>query len=172
MDEFQDTDPLQIEILWQLCGEAENEGSVDCLDRTLRPGALFLVGDPKQAIYRFRGADVNAYVSARTAISGAARLNIAANFRSVEPILSFVNDKFEATLSIAAGQPGFTELLPTCEAQPGLVSVAALDVADRDELRPTRSVTRRRIAQPTCAAVSLAIDHQGSKRGDAAVPIG
>ena len=106
VDEFQDTDPLQIEILWQLCGEAENEGSVDCLDRTLRPGALFLVGDPKQAIYRFRGADVNAYIGARTAISGSGRLNIAANFRSVEPILSFVNDKFEAMLSIAAGQPG------------------------------------------------------------------
>ena len=148
VDEFQDTDPLQIEILWQLCGEAENEGSVDCLDRTLRPGALFLVGDPKQAIYRFRGADVNAYIGARTAISGAGRLNIAANFRSVEPILSFVNDKFEAMLSIAAGQPGFTELLPTCEAQPGMVSVAALDVADGDDAKADtiRDAEAKRIA--------------------------
>ena len=140
VDEFQDTDPLQIEILWQLCGEPENEGSVDCLDRTLRPGALFLVGDPKQAIYQFRGADVNAYIGARTAISGSGRLNIAANFRSVEPILSFVNDKFEAILSIAAGQPGFTQLLPTCEAQPGLVAVAALDVADGED--PTAETVR------------------------------
>ena len=57
---------------------------------------------------------MNAYIGARTAISGSGRLNIAANFRSVEPILSFLNDKFEATLSIAAGQPGFTQLLPTC----------------------------------------------------------
>ena len=148
VDEFQDTDPLQIEILWQLCGEAENEGSVDCLDRALRPGALFLVGDPKQAIYRFRGADVNAYIGARTAITGAGRLNIAANFRSVEPILSFVNDKFEAMLSIAAGQPGFTELLPTCEAQPGLVSVAALDVVDGDDAKADtiRDAEAKRIA--------------------------
>ena len=149
VDEFQDTDPLQIEILWQLCGEPENEGSVDCLDRTLRPGALFLVGDPKQAIYRFRGADVNAYIGARTAISGSGRLNIAANFRSVEPILSFVNDKFEATLSIAAGQPGFTQLLPTCEAQPGLVAVAALDVADGEDpmAETVRDAEAKRIAE-------------------------
>ena len=148
VDEFQDTDPLQIKILWQLCGEAENEGSIDCLDRTLRPGALFLVGDPKQAIYRFRGADVNAYISARTAISGAARLNIAANFRSVEPILSFVNDRFEAMLSIAARQPGFTALLPTCAAQPGLVSVAVLDVGDGDDARADtiRDAEAKRIA--------------------------
>ena len=68
VDEFQDTDPLQIEILWRLCGEPPKDGSTDPLARSLRPGALFLVGDPKQAIYRFRGADVNAYLAARTAI--------------------------------------------------------------------------------------------------------
>ena len=65
VDEFQDTDPLQIDILWRLCGEARNEATLTPLARALRPGALFLVGDPKQAIYRFRGADVNAYIGAR-----------------------------------------------------------------------------------------------------------
>ena len=133
VDEFQDTDPLQIEILWLLCGESQDSGSVDPLARALRPEALFLVGDPKQAIYRFRGADVNAYIGARTAIGDAGLLKITANFRSVEPILRFVNDKFEAALSATAGQPGFTELSPTCDAEPGAVSVAALDVADGDE---------------------------------------
>ena len=54
VDEFQDTDPLQIDILWRLCGEARKQGGVDPLARAIRPGALFLVGDPKQAIYRFR----------------------------------------------------------------------------------------------------------------------
>src|ERR1700730_5698370 len=68
VDEFQDTDPLQIEILWRLCGEAQKGGGADPFARAIRPGALFLVGDPKQAIYRFRGADVNAYIGARTAI--------------------------------------------------------------------------------------------------------
>ncbi len=61
VDEFQDTDPLQIDILWRLCGEVRKDDGADPLARALRPGALFLVGDPKQAIYRFRGADVNAY---------------------------------------------------------------------------------------------------------------
>ena len=71
VDEFQDTDPLQIEILWRLCGDAPAGGNADPMARPLRPGALFLVGDPKQAIYRFRGADVNAYVAARETIGPA-----------------------------------------------------------------------------------------------------
>ena len=87
VDEFQDTDPLQIEILWLICGE-DCEGS-DALARPLRPAGLFMVGDPKQAIYRFRGADVNAYIAARSAIDAGSQIKITANFRSVEPILAF-----------------------------------------------------------------------------------
>ncbi len=56
VDEFQDTDPLQTEIFWRLCGKPPANGeSSDWTSFELRPGALFLVGDPKQAIYRFRG---------------------------------------------------------------------------------------------------------------------
>ena len=66
VDEFQDTDPLQTEIFWRLCGEPPTGGDDgDWTSFELRPGALFLVGDPKQAIYRFRGADITAYVRAR-----------------------------------------------------------------------------------------------------------
>ena len=128
VDEFQDTDPLQIEILWRLCGEPPKNGSTDPLARSLRPGALFLVGDPKQAIYRFRGADVNAYLAARTAIGDKSILKITANFRSVKPILDFVNAKFAAPLSEARGQPGFTKLSPTCDAPKKTLTVAAIDV--------------------------------------------
>ena len=110
VDEFQDTDPLQIEILWLVCGEWSEGSKGKQLAWTLRPGALFLVGDPKQAIYRFRGADVNAYVDARKAIGEGSLLKITTNFRSVEPILEFVNKHFESVLSEAAGQPGFSEL--------------------------------------------------------------
>jgi exodeoxyribonuclease-5 len=130
VDEFQDTDPLQIDILWQLCGErAGGERTREKpLERRLRPGALFLVGDPKQAIYRFRGADVNAYVGAREAIGSDAVLQITANFRSVEPILDFVNGRFKAALAREAGQPGFSPLSPTCGAGEGALAVATLDV--------------------------------------------
>jgi ATP-dependent exoDNAse (exonuclease V) beta subunit len=149
VDEFQDTDPLQIEILWRLCGEAPTHGNLQPLARVLRAGALFLVGDPKQAIYRFRGADVNAYLGAREAIGGNALLKIVANFRSVEPILAFVNDKFEKPLSSAAGQPGFTALAATCKAEKDVPTVAALDIAvegDKPRADMLRNAEADRIA--------------------------
>ena len=66
VDEFQDTDPIQAEILWRLCGEPpHDDDAADWTSFQIRPGALFLVGDPKQAIYRFRGAEVAAYLRTR-----------------------------------------------------------------------------------------------------------
>ncbi|ABE62796.1 UvrD/REP helicase [Nitrobacter hamburgensis X14] len=137
VDEFQDTDPLQTEILWLLCGD---DSAGEPLSRPLRPGALFLVGDPKQAIYRFRGADVNAYIAARAAIAPGSLLKITANFRSVEPILAFVNKKFEHVLSESAGQPGFSELSPIhpASADPAVV---ALDVTVNEE-KPSAGAMR------------------------------
>ena len=113
VDEFQDTDPLQAEILWRLAGE----GPQGCAwqDRKIRPGALFLVGDPKQAIYRFRGADVATYLTAKKALSDhdpLSILEISANFRSQPAILQFVNDNFASMLDVARGQPGFSALAP------------------------------------------------------------
>ncbi len=141
VDEFQDTDPLQLEILWRLCGEPPNDGNPQPLARVLRPGALFLVGDPKQAVYRFRGADVNAYLGARTAVGKKALLEIVANFRSVEPILAFVNNRFAAPLALAAGQPGFTALAATRDAKQDALAVAALDVTVKEE-KPSADALR------------------------------
>jgi ATP-dependent exoDNAse (exonuclease V) beta subunit len=140
VDEFQDTDPLQIDILWLLFCDAIKKFVDKPLTGTLRSG-LFLVGDPKQAIYRFRGADVNAYIEARAAMGADALLEITANFRSVRPILNFVNRHFERVLSAAAGQPGFSALSGTREAHEGAPAVAALDVAfDGD--KPTAASLR------------------------------
>jgi exodeoxyribonuclease-5 len=133
VDEFQDTDPLQAEIFWRLCGDPV-EDPRDWVSFRIRPGALFLVGDPKQAIYRFRGADVGAYVQARTAFSGQdadGLVTISTNFRSCASILTFVNERFEAMLS-ADGQPGFTALDPFHDDRGG-VCVAAIDIAVADE---------------------------------------
>ena len=90
VDEFQDTDPLQTEIFWRLCGDpseggGEGGGGVPWEEFRIRPGALFLVGDPKQAIYRFRGADVRAYLRARRLLLAqdpGSVLSISTNFRS------------------------------------------------------------------------------------------
>ena len=137
VDEFQDTDPLQTEIFWRLCGEPPKDGDTDDWTAfTLRSGALFLVGDPKQAIYRFRGADIAAYVRAREAFRAQAAdgvLSIATNFRSCPPIMEYVNARFEAPLSEENGQPGFQALDPFQPARAAGPSVAALDVAVADE---------------------------------------
>jgi ATP-dependent exoDNAse (exonuclease V) beta subunit len=129
VDEFQDTDPLQTEILWLLCGDGDQNEPWTA--RRLRPGSLFLVGDPKQAVYRFRGADVDTYLEAKRALIAqdpASIIEITANFRSRAPILDFANDRFQPLLSVAAGQPGFTPLAATRPASSDGPGVACFEV--------------------------------------------
>ncbi len=87
VDEFQDTDPLQSEIIRKL---AEDEKG------RLVPGKLFIVGDPKQSIYSFRGADIVAYEGLRNRILGAGgdKIILRTNFRSHGKLIDFVNDAF------------------------------------------------------------------------------
>lgn len=131
VDEFQDTDPLQSEILWRLCGDpAAGAPSPEWNHFAIRPGALFLVGDPKQAIYRFRGADIAAYTRARQAFEEhdpSSVLSISTNFRSRAPILAYVNQCFEERLA-EPGQPGFTGLDAFRGDQDAGPAVVALDV--------------------------------------------
>lgn len=114
VDEFQDTDPLQTEIFWRLCGDpVAGADPQDWSAYRIRPGGLFLVGDPKQAIYRFRGADVAAYIRAREAIRALNPdnlLSISTNFRSCAAILTYVNERFAPHMTVEKGQPGFTAL--------------------------------------------------------------
>ena len=129
VDEFQDTDPVQAEILWRLAGEGDPASP--WYKRAIRPGALFLVGDPKQAIYRFRGADVHTYLVTKRALSErnpGSVLEISANFRTQEPILKYINEHFKGILDETRGQPGFVALTATRSAgdEP---SVAAFDIA-------------------------------------------
>ena len=147
VDEFQDTDPIQTEIFWRLCGEPQGAAAdADWRAFRIRPGALFLVGDPKQAIYRFRGADVATYVRAREAFreqDPECILEISTNFRSCPLILHFVNERFEGPLAVRNDQPGFTALNPF---QPDRVegpSVAALDVAVANEEGKTTAEEQR-----------------------------
>ena len=132
VDEFQDTDPLQTEIFWRLCGDPIDDEN-DWTKFRIRPGALFLVGDPKQAIYRFRGADVGTYLQARDAFRAQnpdSLLSISTNFRSYESILCYVNQRFEPPLS-ADNQPGFTALDPF-HMDDGRPTVVALDIEVAD----------------------------------------
>lgn len=115
LDEFQDTDPLQYEIVFFL---AERPGgrARRALEADLEPGRLFIVGDPKQSIYRFRGADYTAFRLAvqRVVDRGGRLLHLTANFRSVPELLAPVNAMF------APGDGGVWEESPF---QPEYVAV-------------------------------------------------
>jgi len=86
VDEFQDTNPLQVDLVKVLCGER------------LLDGKLFFVGDSKQSIYRFRGADPRVFRQLQGEIPKRGRLPLTLNFRSQRPILEFVNAMFCARL--------------------------------------------------------------------------
>jgi ATP-dependent helicase/nuclease subunit A len=99
VDEFQDTDPLQAEILLLLA--ADNADETDWRRVRPVPGRLFLVGDPKQSIYRFRRADVGIYreVSQLLEAQGARPLQLNTSFRSVPEIQACVNAAFEPVMT-------------------------------------------------------------------------
>ncbi|MCI0631863.1 MAG: UvrD-helicase domain-containing protein, partial [Phycisphaerales bacterium] len=114
VDEFQDTDRIQAAIIFLIAAESR---PARWQDARLRSGSLFLVGDPKQAIYRFRGADIDTYNEARAAIASQASnsvVEVTANFRSQQAIIDHVNKYFEPVLQ-ADGQPGYVPLSATLE---------------------------------------------------------
>ena len=101
VDEFQDTDPVQLEIVQLLSDTRVDREDPDGLQAA--PGRLFIVGDPKQSIYRFRGADIETYMDAvsKTGLEGQPleRLELTTNFRSVPSILKFVDSLFGQVMS-------------------------------------------------------------------------
>jgi ATP-dependent helicase/nuclease subunit A len=128
VDEFQDTDPVQAEIVEALVGDG------------LAVGKLFVVGDAKQSIYRFRRADPAVFDAMRARIPSQGRLPLTTNFRSQPAILKFVNALFAPLLKEAYEPlvPNREQLSPTPSieflfAQPGV-----------DDEDPDRAEHRRR----------------------------
>ncbi len=107
VDEYQDTDPMQTEIVLLLT--AEEPADADWREAVPVPGRLALVGDPKQSIYRFRRADVAHYlrVKERLLANGAAEVRLTTNFRSVPGICDFVNRTLKPVFEAAPGLGGF-----------------------------------------------------------------
>ena len=118
VDEFQDTDPLQVELVAYLCEEGQQ--ATDWRDVRLRPGSLFVVGDPKQSIYRFRRADIAMYDTVKRRLFGGDVVEIAQSFRSVEPIIAWVNATFDALfVADPEVQPRYIDLEPPPEPPAG-----------------------------------------------------
>jgi ATP-dependent helicase/nuclease subunit A len=121
LDEFQDTDPIQIELAMRIAA-ADPAGADEerWADVAVDPGRLFVVGDPKQSIYRFRRADISTFLAAeeRLAPEAGGPVALQANFRTVGPVIDWVNHTFAALLGEAPdtdvpypSQPRYVELL-------------------------------------------------------------
>lgn len=97
IDEFQDTNPMQAEVFFYLASEHPVEQWSACAPR---PGSLFIVGDPKQSIYRFRSADVTSFLKVKKLFeaNGGDILYLSRNFRSTKQIISYFNDVFPGML--------------------------------------------------------------------------
>lgn len=95
VDEFQDTDPLQAEIVFFLSSDEKGAKEVEWREVRVAKGCLFIVGDPKQSIYRFRRADIEMYEEAKTCMGERHLLTISQNFRCAPTIINVVNRIFQ-----------------------------------------------------------------------------
>ncbi len=141
VDEFQDTDPVQYEIILFLC-ERAGRSAADWQAVQLEPGKLFIVGDPKQSIFAFRRADIEAFqdVTGLVLAQGGRPLTLTTNFRSHASILSVVNGLFGRLLAEGRGpQPPYHALDPQPDRRTGAgtqgVSLRLVASAGDDEER-------------------------------------
>jgi ATP-dependent helicase/nuclease subunit A len=148
VDEFQDTDPLQLEIA-RLIGTGGGD------EVFWEDGRCFFVGDPKQSIYRFRGADVVAYESARDGVVGVSVTRLSSNFRSVAEIISFVNGCFSVLLAerFHPLHAARDEVRPARDP-----AVAAVTVVGGELDKKLRRAEQRRVeAEDCCLAIERAV---------------
>lgn len=156
VDEFQDTDPVQTEIVLALGGDA--------------PGKLFIVGDPKQSIYGFRRADIEMYAGTRRAVAKTGRvLQFQQNFRSQSTILDWVNAVFAKLIQQPADgdyQPDYIPLLPTFQTTEPRVTLlqpetmpAKQSIADarRAEAGAIAGYLHRQVASGACEWGDVAV---------------
>jgi ATP-dependent exoDNAse (exonuclease V) beta subunit len=169
LDEFQDTDPIQIELAVRIAAvdpRSPSAGSEPWDRLDVAPGHLFVVGDPKQSIYRFRRADISTFLRAaeRFGSGGGGMVELTANFRTVKPIIDWVNHTFAALMSESAdvtmpvdSQPAYLALEATRSA-PG--TGPALAILGRQEHEPgtTADDLRTAEARDVAAAVTRVID--------------
>jgi len=115
IDEFQDTDPIQYEILLYLA-EQSGQAAADWRQVKVEPGKIFVVGDPKQSIYAFRRADIEAYLEVVEKIIKAqngVECRLTTNFRSDAAIIDAVNGVFEKLIQAQDGvQPPYIAIHP------------------------------------------------------------
>ncbi len=163
VDEFQDTDPLQVEILMLL---AEDDAG----------GKLFLVGDPKQSIYKFRRADLRTYQDVKETLDsrGVGFVTLTRSYRSVPNIQQFVNAAFETEMngSVEDGHAGWAPLERDREEIPGRPSVIALPVPKPYKTRLAKEALAQSLPEAIAAFVAWMVSDEctwGYRERDIAV---
>ncbi len=157
VDEFQDTDPLQAEILLYLCEDGAR--ATDWTKVVVAPGRLTLVGDPQQSIYRFRRADLRVYEMVREILQrgGCLRETLTANFRSDASLIDWCNARFAAVFASehgggivhAAMQPG----RPPRDDRGPRVRALTLQAIPKERADPARAREATAIAAYLCDLV-------------------
>ncbi len=164
VDEFQDTDPLQAELLLLLASKDPLETRWQHVDPV--PGKLFVVGDPKQSIYRFRRADVDLYrrVCDLLVSRGATPIELRKSFRSVPNIQRVVNAAFAPIMNgdVEARQAKYVPLERSRDDLAGQPSVVVLPVP---EPYAQRFVAAREIEKSLPDAVGAFVEWLVQKSG-------
>ena len=167
VDEFQDTDPLQAEILLLLA--ADDPTQQDWRRVRPAPGKLFIVGDPKQSVYRFRRADVGVYEQVKTQLvdCGIASLALTTSFRAVASIQRLVNHAFSPLMSrrlaqSASPQAEYVPLSPHRSEVRGQPSLVVLPVPRPYGVRRmAASAIERSLPDAVGAFVSWLVNESG-----------
>ena len=171
IDEFQDTDQVQARIFSRVYGEAGRARDGACA----APGSLFVVGDPKQSIYRFRGADIFAYLGTRRRASRVLALD--RNWRSVPGLVEAVNELFSAPLPFALPEIGYravtaarnaerpSRVAGECEREP---LALRLFPPGPDERPWNKGDASRMAAEAAASAIAGLLDPEPKETGESA----
>ena len=175
IDEFQDTDPIQIEIAVLIASDDPDAGRKPWGEVHMELGRLFFVGDPKQSIYRFRRADIDLYRTAATRFGtepAGETVALVQNFRSVPSVIAWVNHVFSELFELERKQPetGAVEQVPFAaldawrdEDDGSAVSVHLLgEPLSRDDFNASAV---RVLEASRIAALVATIDDEGERAG-------
>jgi ATP-dependent helicase/nuclease subunit A len=167
VDEFQDTDPLQAEVALYLTAD-------DVRERDWRrcrpaPGSLFMVGDPKQSIYRFRRADIATYQMVKGIIveAGGSVVTLETNFRTLPSLVEWSNSIFDDAFPAEADlySPSAHRMLPGRDDSPGADSAGRRVLTVPDE-GSTNEKAALYDSELIARFIRKALDEEGAAPGD------
>src|SRR5690606_11512656 len=163
IDEFQDTDPIQIELAVLIASPEPADGRRPWHEIEPRPGHLFFVGDPKQSIYRFRRADISLFLRAADRFgAGGRRLSLTTNHRSGSGVIDVVNAVFGQLITHeerdgAPSQPHYEPFVAVRSGPPVGPAVSLLGRSAHTD-RPRAGEVRAREAADVAAAIRRILD--------------